>query len=58
MSLCNETRLLIIRLADCVFKVTVMISSSGLNKHIGALEKCERTRKEETAKNNSFAWNL
>jgi ATP-dependent DNA helicase PIF1 len=36
----NGTRLLITRLADCVLEVTDMISSSsGLNKHTGALEQ-------------------
>jgi hypothetical protein len=40
MGLCNRTRLLITRLADCVLEVTVMtLSSSGLNKHTGALEQ-------------------
>jgi hypothetical protein len=47
MGLCNRTRLLITRLADCVLEVTDMISSSsglnkhtfslGLNKHIGTI---------------------
>jgi ATP-dependent DNA helicase PIF1 len=40
MGLCNGTRLLITRLADCVLEVTDMTScSSGLNKHTGALEQ-------------------
>jgi hypothetical protein len=49
MGLCNRTRLLITRLANCVLEVTNMTSSSsglnkhtfslGLNKHIGMLEQ-------------------
>jgi hypothetical protein len=40
MGLCNGTRLLITRLADCVLEVTDMTSSSlDLNKHTGTLEQ-------------------
>jgi ATP-dependent DNA helicase PIF1 len=40
MGLCNGTRLLITRLVDCVLEITDMTSSSsGLNKHTGALKQ-------------------
>jgi hypothetical protein len=40
MVLCNGTRLLITRLVDCVLEITDMTSSSsGLNKHTGALKQ-------------------